>query len=185
MKEELLVKIREDLEIEKKRLKEYNDKIKRIKELMKDEKVKEFLDLTSLDYKVGNSNKMVTDDIIASIYSKYLYIIRESDTNGLYVYLGTYAYNDEMDIVHGSRDYRVSYDSPKADYRLYQNIELWGSEHILIRKCEEFEKTHTIINPNVPFSDKAFYEIQKDFFIRAVKDNQESAKRMVLRKYSK
>ena len=30
MKEELLVKIREDLEIEKKRLKEYNDKIKRI-----------------------------------------------------------------------------------------------------------------------------------------------------------
>ena len=83
MKEELLVKIREDLEIEKKRLKEYNDKIKRIKELMNDEKVKEFLDLTSLDYKVGNSNKMVTDDIIASIYSKYLYIIRESDTNNL------------------------------------------------------------------------------------------------------
>lgn len=185
MKEELLVKIREDLEIEKERLKEYNDKIKRIKELMKDDKVKEFLKLISLDYKVGNTKKMVTDDIIASIYSQYLYLIKESDTNGLYVYLGTYAYNDEIDIVHGSRDYRVSYDSPKADYRLYQNIELWGSEQILIRKCEEFEKNHIVINPMVPFSNKDFYEIQKDFFIRAVKDNQKSAKRMVLRKYSK
>ena len=185
MREELLIKIREDLENEKKRLKEYNDKVKRIKELMKDESVKEFLDLTCIDYKVGNTKKMVTDDIIASIYSSYVYRIRENETNGLYVYLGTYRYNDEMDIVHGSNDYRVSYDSPNADYRLYQNIEQWGCEQVLIKKCEEFEKTHTIINPKIAFSNKAFYEIQSDFFVRAIKDNQKSAKKMILRKYSK
>lgn len=185
MKEELLIKIREELESEKKRQEENNNKNKRIKELLKDEKVKEFLGLTGLNYEIGSTKKKVTDDIIASIYSKYLYLIKESETNGLYVYLGTYKYNDEIDIVHGGRDYRVPYDSIKADYRVYQNVELWGSVHVLINKCEEFEKTHRIINPMVDASDKTFYQIQKDFFIRAVKDNQESAKKMILRKYSK
>jgi len=185
MREELLIKIREDLENEKKRLKEYNDKVKRIKELMKDESVKEFLDLTCIDYKIGNTKKMVTNDIIASIYSSYVYRIRENETNGLYVYLGTYRYNDEIDIVHGSYDKRVSYDSIDANYRLYRNIEKSSSEQILINRCDEFERTHTIINPKIAFSNKAFYEIQRDFFIRAIKDNQKSATKMILRKYSK
>ena len=140
MKEELLIKIREELESEKKKQEENNNKNKRIKELLKDEKVKEFLDLTGLNYEIGCTKKMVTDDIIASIYSKYLYLIKEDDTNGLYVYLGTYKYNDEVDIVHGSRDYRVPYDSEDADYRVYQNIELWGSKHILINNYLLFTK---------------------------------------------
>ena len=185
MKEELLIKIREDLDSEKRKLKDYNEKIKKLKELMKDKKVKEFLGLSSLDYKIDSTKSVVSDDIIASIYSKYIYSIGENDTNGLYVYLGTYSYNNEIDIVHGSNDYKVPYNSPNADYRLYQNIEHLTREHVAITKCEEFENTHIIINPKKAFSNKTFYEIQKDFFIRAVKDSQEAAKRMVLRKYSK
>lgn len=185
MKEELLVKIREELEKEKKKQEENNNKSKRIKELLKDEKVKEFLELTCITYEIGRTKKMLTDDIIASIYSKYLYLIKENETNGLYVYLGTYKYSDEIDIVHGGRDYRVAYDSLDADYRVYQNLELWSSNHVLINKCDEFERTHTIINSRIAFNDKTFYQIQRDFFIRAIKVDQESAKKMVLRKYSK
>ena len=185
MKEELLIKIREELESEKKKQEEINNKNKRIKELLKDKNVKEFLGLTGLDYEAGSTKKMITDDIIASIYSKYIYLIREGDTNGLYVYLGTYKYSDEVDIVHGGRDYRVPYDSPHADYRVYKNLELWDSEHVLINRCDEFERIHTIINSKRAISDKIFYEIQRDFFIRTVKTDQESAKKMVLRKYSK
>lgn len=185
MQEELLIKIREDLEEEKRKLNEYNNSNKRIKALMKDDSVKEFLSLTGLIYEAGSTKKMVTDDIIASIYYRYLYQIKDEDTNDLYVYMGTYKYNDEIDIVHASRDIRVSYDDIRANYRLYRNIEKSGCEQILINRCEEFERTHTIINPRVVCYDKKFYEIQKDFFIRAVKDNQKSAKRMILRKYSK
>lgn len=185
MKEELLIKIRKDLEEEKRKLSEYNYKNKRIKELMKEKEVKEFLALIDLTYQVGSTKKMVTDDIIASMYYKYLYQIKDEDTNEIYVYMGTYKYSEEMDIVHGSRDIRVQYDSIDADYRVYRNIEKSSSEQILINRCKEFEKTHTIINPKIVCYDKTFYEIQKDFFIRAVKVNQESAKKLVLRKYSK
>ena len=98
-------------------------------------------------------------------------------------YLGTYKYTDEIDIIHSSHDISVSYDSPVADYRVYQNIEEWSSKQIPISKCEQFEKAYTILNQKVSITRKGFYEIQKDFFIRAIKVNQESAKKMVLRKY--
>lgn len=95
----------------------------------------------------------------------------------------TYKYTDKIDIVHSSHDTNVSYDSPVADYRVYQNIEEWSSKQIPISKCEQFEKVYTIINPKVSIARKGFYEIQKDFFICAIKVNQKSAKKMVLRKY--
>lgn len=185
MNEELLFKIKENLEQEKKRLGEEIEKNKRIKELMSDKSIKEFLDLTGLKYEIGSTKRKATNDIIESMYYKYLYLINDDETNELYVYMGTYKYTDEIDIVHGSHDIRVPYDSIDANYRLYRNIEKTSSEQVLIRNCAEFEKTHIIINPKVAFSEKTFYEIQKQFFIRAIKDSQESAKRMVLRQYSR
>ena len=50
MKEELLTKMREELEIEKQKLADYNRKIKRIRELENDVNVQEFLKLTNLQY---------------------------------------------------------------------------------------------------------------------------------------
>lgn len=185
MKEELLIKIKEDLEKEKKKLGEEIEKNKRIKELMNEKNIKEFLDLTGLKYEVGSTKRKATNDIIESMYYKYLYQIGEDETNGLYVYMGTYRYTDEIDIVHGSHDIRVLYDSIDADYRLYRNIEKTSSEQVLIKYCDEFENANIIINPKVAFNEKMFYEIQKEFFIRAIKDSQESAKRMVLRQYSR
>ena len=174
MNEELLIKIKEDLEKEKKKLGEEIEKNKRIKELMNEKNIKEFLDLTGLKYEVGSTKRKATNDIIESLYYRYLYQIGDDETNGLYVYMGTYRYTDEIDIVHGSYDIRVN-----ADYRLYRNIEKTSSEQVLIRYCNGFENANIIINPKVAFNEKMFYEIQKEFFIRAIKDSQESAKRMV------
>lgn len=50
MKEELLTKMREELEFEKQKLADYNRKIKRIRELENDVNVQEFLKLTNLQY---------------------------------------------------------------------------------------------------------------------------------------
>lgn len=183
MKEELLTKMKEELEFEKQQLADYNRRIKRIRELQKDVNVQEFLELVNLEYESLPLKRVSRESLIESIFYQHLHEIDEKDTNGIYVYLGTYKYTDEIDIVHLPHDLRVSYDSPVADYRVYQNIEEWSSKQIPILKCEQFEKEHTILNPKVHITSKGFYEIQKDFFIRAIKMNQESAKKMVLRKY--
>ena len=48
MKEELIIKMRDELEIEKQKLDDYNRRIKRIRELENDGNVQEFLKLTNL-----------------------------------------------------------------------------------------------------------------------------------------
>lgn len=183
MTEELLTKMKEELEIEKQKLANYNRRIRRIRELENDGNVQEFLKLTNLEYESLLIKRISSDSLIEEVFYHHLHEIEEKDTNGIYVYLGTYKYTDEIDIVHSSHDISVSYYSPVADYRVYQNIEEWSSKQIPISKCEQFEKVHTILNPKVSITRKGFYEIQKDFFIRAIKVNQESAKKMVLRKY--
>lgn len=183
MTEELLTKMKEELEIEKQKLVDYNRRINRIRELENDENVQEFLNITNLEYKALPLKRVSSESLIEKIFFSHLHEIDEKDTNGIYVYLGTYKYTDEIDIVHSPHDIMVPYDSPIADYRVYQNIEEWSSKQISILKCEHFEKEHTILNPKVPVTSKGFYDIQKDFFIRAIKVNQETAKKMVLRKY--
>ena len=183
MTEELLTKMKEELEFEKQKLSDYNGKVKRIRELENDVNVQEFLKLTNLEYESLPLKRVSRESLIESIFYQHLHEIDEKDTNGIYVYLGTYKYTDEIDIVHSPHDIMVPYDSPVADYRVYQNIEEYSYKQIPISKCEQFEKERTILNRKVPITSKGFYEIQKDFFIRAIKVNQESAKKMILRKY--
>lgn len=185
MREDLLTELKMKLEDIKRRNNEYNNKVKRIRELQKDSYVKEYIKLTGLkadDLKLIRSSDK---EIIESFYYGYLHKIKEDDTNGIFVYLGTYAYSSEIDIVHGSSDIRVNYDSHSANYRLYQDIEYSFSRQVLISECEQFEREHTILNPTVYFSNRTYYAIQRDFFVRAIKTDQKSAKKTVFRKYSK
>lgn len=153
MREELLNKIKEELEKEKKRLVDQIERNKQIKSLISDKNVKEFLNLTGLTYQISCTERKATNDIIESIYYKYLYQIKDDETNGLYVYMGTYKYTDEIDIVHASHDIVVPYHAIDANYRLYCNIEKTSSERVLIRNCAEFEKKNTIINPKLAFNE--------------------------------
>lgn len=183
MKEELLKQLKDELESKKLENQSHNKKVRRIKELLKEPSVKEYIQLMSSIEDDLKQINLSDSDIITSFYHRYLSKIKEEDTNGIYVYLGTYEYNHEVDIVHGSNDFRVNYNSPQANYRIYKNIEYPYGESIPIQKCEEFEKNHIIIRPKSYFKDKEYYEIQKEFFIKAVKTNQESAKKMILKKY--
>lgn len=185
MKEELLQELREALEKEKLKIDNHNKLVKRIMELEKDSKVKEYLELTNLggfDLKlVEKSDK----EIIISLYRHYLRKIEKNETNGIFVYLGTYQRSSETDIVHGGHDIRLSYDNPYAEFREYWDIEYAFGKTIPISRCGEFEKNHIVINPVTYLKEVAYYDIQEEFFTEAIKNNQESAKKMILEKYKR
>lgn len=185
MKEELLKLLKEELQNIKKENEDHNKIVKRIKELRKEPKVKEYIELMNLVDEDLKQRNLSDIDIIASFYHRHLNKIKEEDTNDIYVYLGTYEYNYEVDIVHGSNDFRVDYNSPKANYRIYKNIEYPYIESVPICRCEEFEKNHIIIKPKSHFKNKEYYKIQEEFFVKAVKTNQEKAKQMILKKYNR
>lgn len=185
MKEEILRQMKDRLKQEKVRNETHNLKVKKIKELEQDPRVKEYLKLIEMN---PSSLKLIDcsdEEIINSIYRKYLPEIKENETNGIFVYIGTYRYSHELDLIHGSTDDRVDYNDPKANYRIYFDIEQLFSNTISITDCEQFEKEHIVIYPQTYLKEKEYYKIQKQFFIKAVLTNQESAKKLILGKYSK
>lgn len=183
MKEDTLTQIKNEVEITKLNIEKNNTMVKRIKKLEKNRYVREYLSLVGLS---NTKQKFITDtddEIISQIYGKHIHRIDERDTNGIYVYLGTFRYSDEIDIVHSSCDIRVKYDDDRADYRLYQDLEQLASLVVNIKDCKAFEENNTIINPNGYFKSREYYKIQKEFFITAVKKGQETARRRILKKY--
>lgn len=185
MKQELLLFLKEELKSIKQENEEYNQRIKRIKELQKDPNVIEYLKLINLVESDLKQIKTSDKEIIFSYYHHYLHKIQKENTNDIYVYLGTYKNNEEVDIIHGSSDFRVNYNSSEADYRIYKNIEYPYGERIPINMCNEFEKNHIVIKPKSYFKEREYYEIQKDFFVHAIKKDQETAKKLILKKYGK
>lgn len=183
MKEELLRKMKDKLKQEKINNEAHNLKVEKIKELENDPNVKEYLKLMELKRSSLKQIELTDEKIISSFYRKYLSEINENETNGIYVYIGTYSYSHEVDVVHGSSDEKVDYNDPKADYRVYFDIEQLFSKSILISECEQFEKQYIIINPKTCLKEKEYYEIQKKFFVKAVMTNQDAAKKLVLGKY--
>lgn len=102
----------------------------------------------------------------------------------IYVYIGTYKYSDEIDIVHGSYDIPVSRANHDANYVLYQNIEAKYCETVQIpySKADEFESTHKIIIPkNVVSRQKYFYDLQSEYFETMIFNSPEKAKEKVYR----
>lgn len=183
MKENTLTQIKNEVEITKLNIEKNNTMLKRIKELEKNRYVREYLSLVGLS---NTKQKFITDtddEIISQIYGKHIHRIDERDTNGIYVYLGTFRYSDEIDIVHSSCDIRVKYDDKRADYRLYKNIEQVFAKKININDCKSFERENIILNPNSYYKEKEYYNIQKEFFITAVKKGQEAARKRILKKY--
>lgn len=183
MKEELLTFLKEELQKRKLENEEHNNQVKRLNELKKDPNVKEYINLIRILEDDLNLINISDKKLILSYYSCYLNKIGKFDTNEIHVYLGTFQYNSEIDIVHGSRDFRVKDDLEDADYKIYRNIESDYSIDVPIEKCEEFEKNKIIIRPKTYLNVKEYYEIRDDFFVKAIKTNQETAKKMILKKY--
>ena len=175
MEEEIINKIKKEYN-KRKVAKERSLKIiSRKQELENDPKVQEYLKLNNMiiNSKCEQKIKQSNDEIIESIFNKYKYSIRE--TNNIYVYLGTFVVSNEYDIVHRPSDIRVSYDDPKAQFRIYINLENNIEEIIKINDCDKFEEENNIIFPITYNKRNYHYELQKEFSKDIIIDGQERA----------
>lgn len=184
MKKELLKEIREEVLNIKKANEERNKRRNRIRELENDESVKEYTKLRGIDTLADFKESTIDDKTIASeIYYRYIHRIDKKDTNGIFVYLGTYRESYESDIVHCNGDIKVGYNNPDAEYRLYQDLEQNSVITVPIKDCEEFEKNYIVIFPKGYNLCKRYYEIQKEFFTEAITNSEEEACKLLLRRY--
>lgn len=119
------------------------------------------------------------DDIVNKVIS----YSRISNTNNIYVYMGTYQRGSYSDIEHGPTDKRVARDNENADYRVYADIEKNSSDayvEVPIEKCDDFEKENTILFSHQFISSDYYYSVKKMFFEEALKNGQEKAIQKVL-----
>ena len=185
MKSEELVKLKERVQ----QLKQERDKVLsiqgEIEKLEETEEVKKYLELLDLyEEKTTGRNTGIenyTDKKIIDIALRDTTITPDDE---IFIYMGTYKYSDEIDIVHGSNDIQVSRINRDANYVLYQNLEAKYYEFVQIpyAKADEFEKNHKIIVPqNVVSSQKYFYDLQREYFETMVFESPLKAKEKVNR----
>ena len=181
MKEEILNRIKINYNNQLERQNKYKEMLDRKKELEKEPLVIEYLSiLENMDDKILSFTE---NQMLDNVVYKELRNIEE--TNGIYVYLGTYSYSNEIDIVHGSHDNRVNYNDEKADYRVYRDLESRYGFELKIVECEKFERENNVIFPKRYLTEQYFCELQLEFFRDCIEDGQEKAVSRVMRKVKK
>ena len=167
---------------EREKILEIQDEIKRLEET---EEIKRYLNLLDLlEEKATGRNTGIENYTNKKIVDIALYNTKITPDDEIYVYLGTYIYSDEIDIVHGSNDIPVSRTNHNADYVLYQNIETKNYETVQIPyvKANEFESTHKIIIPqNVANRQRYFYNLQYEYFETMIFESPEKAKEKIIK----
>lgn len=183
MKEEVLNQIKDSYNQKKKIRNDILALLDRLRKLEENDIVKEYIKLKQqLD--TTNYQKILGEpenQILYSTFYSHRYMIK--DTNEIYVCIGTFRLDNICDIEHGPSDIRLKRDDPRAEYRIYRNLEDEFSKQIPIHKCEEFERTHNVIIPKTTLStEKYYYELQKEFITLAVTEGQETACRKILKR---
>lgn len=95
--------------------------------------------------------------------------------------MGTYKYNNEMDIIHAPNDIRVNRNDKDADYVVYYNLEarahsFEGHVEIPYSKADEFELAHKIIVPkNVISRESYFYDLQEEYYETVILESEDKA----------
>ena len=119
----------------------------RNKKLEETEEIKRYLNL--LKEKTTDKNSGIDKFPNIKIIDIVLGNVKITPNEEIYVYIGSYKINPEIDIIHGSIDYEVSRSNQDADYVLYKNIESKynGTVQIPYKKAEDFELTHKVIFP--------------------------------------
>ena len=179
MTDEVLNKIRKDALEKRKETDEFNRKVTRILELQEIPIVKEYASL--LNSIIGNPRfiSLSEMDIYDLAYRQHSSEILSEDTNGLYVYMGTFMYNPKT----GGYEIRVQEDDPKADYRKYWDIELGTVTCVSVSDSEEFEMKHSIIRTSELNEMNIFRQIQNEFIKNAIEKDQETAVKLIMKKY--
>lgn len=184
MKQEILDAIKSEYLKQKEQKRKVDDMISRLETLKENEYVIEYINLlnalNNINYK--RFSTWTDENILDSVFRMYSY--KNDETNGIYVYLGTFILDNLCDMEHGPCDKKVDRTDPRAEYRIYQDIECIDAIRIPINRCEEFEKTHKIIYPNNRYGRRTCHNIQKEFIRDLITTSQEEACKKLLKKYS-
>ena len=185
MKEKLLHELQEELKKKKNKLSEYNENVRRIKELLLEDNVKEFISISKFDIKKLNIKEKTEEDIKKETIDNIIYFInddRNIDTNKIYCCLGEFEGRLRKDGGYGYLERKSNKNSftlvsPKY-VKVYRNIENSNDEVILpIKECNNFEKKHLVINSN------NYSMVQREFITDMLDNNQEEAVKRLMKKY--
>lgn len=167
-----------------------NDEIKRrerIKELLKNELVMEYLEITKtnpVDLDINN---------IKEIISKILSSFTITKTNSIYVC--TSAWYTDWEVCYEKTNYyskEVNINSEYAEHKVYTDIESGecigsskeSSNSDRRQLVSNFEQNNIVLNPyNTCNNRNGYEEVKFDFFETALKDGQAKTKKIVLTKY--
>jgi len=161
MKEEVLIKLRNELESAR-------ETLKQVKPLLEDENVSKFISLMGIDL----DKMLITEDKESKfLFHKYNSITTgtetKKDTNNIYFKYGT----------HG----RITKTGRYIEFdKTYEYKDLENPLIIEIvpeTECEEFEKTHDVI------TSFGYFNVQEEFITEAVLTDQETAKKKIIKKY--
>ena len=189
MKEEIVIRMKEELKSGE-TIKKDSSRIKRIKELEKNEIVKEYLKLLSIYGAMPKEISYNDENAIDSTIDDALSLIDKDSTNGIYVYLGTFEYIDLSEFADGV-DEVVKRNDKNAYKRKYFNIEREEVTEVPIALCNKFEKENRILylgdSWDYYFSDAIddAKRIQREFFKSVIDYDQEKAVKTILKKYNR
>jgi hypothetical protein len=170
MKEELLFKIREEVNKRLLTLQSDNDYARRHEEVENQEKIKEMLGLP-YNRSIGPVVKS-EEDVIMEVYKKYEREIEETETHGIYIYDSSYMSIDltlEMYEEGYPFQQEIEFSDPRVTHRYYYNLEGLYVECVNIEDIEEFERQNIVIY------NKEHSKVQREFICECVRNNQADA----------
>ena len=182
MKKNELIKLRELVNIEIKRR-------KRINELLKNNLVLEYINITNKEKEDLDSNDI--NDIINKILKSF----EITNTNNIYICTDAwYTYDVITYQATGIEVINVSIDSKDAEYKYYENIEskegLRAVKNITSRVpinetlISDFEKNNIVLNPYNSRDNKNGLDIVRtEFLFNSIINGQAKAKKYILSKY--
>ncbi len=173
MKEDILRQIKDEVSDKLSKLDEYNTHARLINKKV-EENNKKYLSRGLPLHDSAFIPEKTRYDVIFETYKKYIKSILPEETNQIFVYLGTYKPNNSTD-EFDSFDIETEPKYPNASYRRYADLEGLWEEQVPIEKCEEFEKSHTVI-----YDD--YNKLLKEFLISSICDSQDKAVSRILRR---
>ena len=179
MKNETLELMKRDAKYKREETDDFNARVNRIMELERIPVVQEYAKLLSSIIGKPRIISLRDEDIYGLVFRQHASEILPCDTNGIYVYMGTFCCNPST----GGYEHRVADDSLDADYKKYWDIELGTVTYVDLNKSEQFENEHFIIFSNGENESNVFRMVQDEFIKEAIEHDQTSALKLIYKKY--
>ena len=165
------------------------DRRKRINELLKNEKIIEYLKLSNMEPISFNS------DDLKEIVEMIIKTMEFHKSNGIYVC--TNAYDVRCSICYEETDYYTSSVpiNSDAEYKTYGDIETGKfikarnenkEDRWVTNTTNEFENSNIVLNPtNSSVNMNNYNEVRLEFFLNAINLGQAKSKKLILEKYKR